>query len=305
MSVPTSPVTGTPLPAIFCVFGAFFLFSCTDAGAKILVTSGMHPAFVSWMRFFVHAILATLFLRIWWLPIRFKPNRLGAHLVRGTMLFSSGLMSFSAVKTLQLVEFISIIFMAPLVITALARILLGETVEWRRWAAVVVGLVGVLIITRPGMGVFGIGHLLAIGAMLAYCVFAIMTRQMSASESQEALLLLPALVAIVCMLPAIPLTGTLPDRAAHWAILLSLGFFGASGHWLLIRAYSIASASSLAPYAYLQMLWTVFFGYALFGDLPDVWTVCGSAVIIASGLYLMHRDRLSRLASRSLSGPTH
>jgi drug/metabolite transporter (DMT)-like permease len=299
MNAPNTGIGGTPLPAIFCVFGAFFLFSCTDAGAKVLVTAGMHPAFVSWMRFLVHAVLATLFLRIWSVPTRFQPKHVAAHLVRGTMLFSSGLMSFSAVQTLQLVEFISIIFMAPLVITALASLVLGEHVEWRRWAAVVVGLLGVLIITRPGLGVFEIGHLLAIGAMLAYCVFAIMTRQMSATESQEALLLLPALVAVIGMFPALPLTGSMPEGPGHWAILLSLGLFGASGHWLLIRAYSIASASALAPYAYLQMLWTVFFGYAIFGDLPDLWTAVGSGVIIASGLYLMHRDRLSRLAART------
>lgn len=296
MSGPVPTGEGTPLPAIFCVFGAFFLFSCTDAGAKTLVLAGMHPAFVSWMRFLVHALLATVMLRAWLDTSRFRANRLGQHIVRGAMLFASGIMSFSALETLQLVEFISIIFMAPLVITALARVMLGEHVEWRRWVAVIVGLAGVLVITRPGMGVFQVGHLLAIGAMLAYCVFVIMTRQMSATESQETLLLLPALVAVVGMLPAIPATGSLPEGAGHWAILLSLGFFGACGHWLLIRAYRIASASALAPYAYLQMLWTVFFGYVLFEDLPDLWTMVGSGVIIASGLYLMHRDRLSRQA---------
>lgn len=293
----------TPLAAILCVFGAFFFFSCADAGAKVLVTSGMNPAFVSWMRFLMHALIAVVLLRIWWLPTRFRPNRIAAHLLRGVMLFASGLMSFSAVATLQLAEFISIIFMAPLIITALASLFLGEHVEWQRWMAVGVGLCGVLIVTQPGIGAFHTGHMLAIGAMLTYCVFTIMTRQMSASESQEALLLLPALVAVIGMLPALPLAMSIPSSALHWAILLSLGVFGVSGHWLLIKAYRTASASALAPYAYLQMLWTISFGYLIFGDLPDIWMIVGAGVIIASGLYLMHRDRLSRLAARSLSNP--
>ncbi|MCV0394879.1 MAG: DMT family transporter [Rhizobiaceae bacterium] len=300
-----SPTAGgaTPLAAILCVFGAFFLFSCTDAGAKTLVLAGMHPAFVSWMRFVVHAILAVLLMRAWWKPGRFLSRRWWAHLLRGAMLFSSGLMAFSALRSLQLVEFISIIFMAPLVITVLASVLLGEHVEWRRWMAVLVGLAGVMVITRPGMGVFQIGHLLAIGAMLAYCVFVILTRFLSATESQETLLLLPALVAVVGMLPAIPAIASLPVGPLHWVILLSLGIFGASGHWLLIRAYRIASASALAPYAYLQMLWTLFFGYMLFGDVPDRWTVVGASIIVASGLYLMHRDRRSHLVASGVAGP--
>ena len=127
--------------------------------------------------------------------------------------------------------------------------------------------------------------------MLTFCVFTIMTRYMSASETQEALLLLPALVAVVGMLPALPYVAAFPSNSAHWLILLSLGLFGAAGHWLLIRAYRTTSASALAPYTYTQMVWTIAFGYLIFGDLPDAWMMVGSTVIIGSGLYLMRRDR--------------
>jgi drug/metabolite transporter (DMT)-like permease len=287
-----------PLSSIFCFFGAFFLFSCTDAGAKYLVLAGMQPPFLSWTRFLVHAVLVSLLLRLWVRPQRFAPANPGAHVLRGILLFLSGLFSFWSLITLQLVEFIAIIFMGPLVITALAQPLLGEKVEWQRWIAVGVGLIGVLVITRPGFGTFKAGHASALLAMLTHSLFVIMTRRMSASETHESLLILPAVVATVFMLPAVPLTGSLPANGLQWAVLLSLGAFAALGHWLFLRAYRTTEASVLAPYAYVQMLWTALFGYFLFGNIPDGWTMLGSAIIIAGGLYLMHRDRLARAQHR-------
>lgn len=289
-----SDVTGPPLSAILGFLGAFFLFSCTDAGAKYLVLAGMEAPFLSWVRFLVHAALAMLFLRLWLRPQRLQASRPIAHIIRGILLFTSGLLAFSSLYTLELVEFIAIIFMGPLVVTVLAGPLLGEEVEFQRWVAVAVGLVGVLIITRPGFGVLKIGHLAALGAMGTHVLFVIMTRRMSVSETPESLLVLPAVVASVMMLPMVPIFGSFPQDGVQWAVMLSLGVFAAAGHLLFIRAYRLAEASVLAPYTYVQIVWTALFGYLLFGNLPDVWTLTGTALIIGCGLFSMHRDRAAR-----------
>jgi drug/metabolite transporter (DMT)-like permease len=89
----------------------------------------------------------------------------------------------------------------------------------------------------------------------------------------------------------------LPPDTLHWLILLSLGFYGGFGHWLLIRAYKLATTAALAPYPYMQMVWMILFGYAVFGQLPDRWTLSGAAIIVASGLYIVHREHRLRLRS--------
>ncbi len=95
--------------------------------------------------------------------------------------------------------------------------------------------------------------------------------------------------------PTLPFSVSLPEDPWHWLILLSLGFWGALGHWFLIRAYRIATASALAPYPYLQMVWMIGFGWLIFDQLPDWWTIGGAAIIVASGLYIVHREHRLRL----------
>lgn len=215
-------------------------------------------------------------------------------------LVGSTVFNFLALKTLQLAETVSIFFVAPMVITALAGPMLGEWAGWRRWLAIAGGFVGVLVITRPGLGTFELGHAYALAAMLSYCFYVIMTRSMGATETAESLIFYSAVAAALLMLPAVPLAGSIPEEPMQWIVLLSMGFAGAFGHWLLIKAYQQATTSALAPYPYLQMVWMVGLGYLVFGQLPDRWILLGAAIIVASGLYIVHRERQLRLASRSL-----
>jgi drug/metabolite transporter (DMT)-like permease len=228
-----------------------------------------------------------------------RPLSLPRQLLRGVFLFGSTLFNFLALKTLQLAETTSIAFFAPMLITALAGPLLGEWAGWRRWAAVLAGLAGVLVITRPGLGLFGIGHAYALAAIFCYCFYVIMTRHMAATETAESLIFYSALAPVVLMLPVVPYAASSPPDGFHLAVLLSLGFFGGFGHWLLIKAYRLASATALAPYPYLQMLWMIGLGYLFFGQLPDGWTLGGAAIIVASGLYIVHREHRLRLRSRT------
>ena len=273
-----------------------------DTSAKYLVLSGMNAVFVSWVRFVVHLVLVLLLLRAWSNRQMFKVGSLPLQLLRGVFLFGSTVFNFLALMTLQLAETVSIFFFAPMIITALAGPLLGEWAGWRRWMAVVVGFVGVLVITRPGVGSFGVGHVYALSAMLSYCFYVIMTRRMGATESPESLIFYSALAPVVLLLPAVPFVASMPEDPFHLVILLSLGFYGGLGHWLVIRAYKIATTSALAPYPYLQMVWMVGLGYLVFHQLPDMWTLAGAAIIVASGLYILYRERVLRL--RRSAGPS-
>ena len=285
--------------ALLLVAGAGLLFSFLDTGAKYLVLSGMAAPFVSWMRFAVHVVLVLVLLRGWSNAATFRPVSLPRQVLRGVFLFGSTLFNFLALNTLQLAETTSIAFFAPMVITALAGPLLGEWAGWRRWAAVLAGFAGVLVITRPGLGLFGIGHGYSLAATFSYCFYVIMTRHMAGTETAETLIFYSALAPVVLMLPVLPYTASAPPDLFHLAVLLSLGVFGAFGHWLLIKAYRMASATSLAPYAYLQMLWMIGLGYLFFDQFPDGWTLGGAAIIVAGGLYIVHREHRLRLRSRT------
>ena len=190
------------------------------------------------MRFAVHVVLVLLLFRGWSNPAMFRTASLPLQVLRGVFLFGSTIFNFLALQTLQLAETTSIFFFAPMVITALAGPLLGEWAGWRRWLAICAGFVGVLVITRPGFGAFEIGHVYALCATLSNCLYVIMTRRMSATETPESLIFYSALAPVVLMLPVGAVHGaSLPPDALHWLILLLLGVFGGVGHWLLIKAY--------------------------------------------------------------------
>jgi drug/metabolite transporter (DMT)-like permease len=281
------------------VLGAGLLFSFLDASAKYLVLGGMAAPFVSWMRFAVHIVLFVVLFRPWTNMRMLRAGSLPLQILRAAFLFGSTFFNFLALNTLQLAQTMSIFFFAPMVITALAGPLLGEWAGWRRWLAIVAGFAGVLVITRPGFGTFELGHVFMLGAMLSYSFYVIMTRSMGATETPESLIFYSALAPVVLMLPVVPSTASMPDGPWQWIILLSLGFYGGFGHWLLIKAYRQATTFALAPYPYLQMVWMIFFGYVVFDQFPDRYTLSGAAIIVASGLYIVHREHWLRLKSRT------
>ncbi|MER8510940.1 DMT family transporter [Mesorhizobium sp. M0199] len=281
------------------MLSVYVFFTFLDTSSKYLVLAGVSALIVAWTRFAVHVLLVGVFLRGWREPLRFRPANLPAHLTRGLLLFGSTMFNILALRTLQLAETTSIYFFGPMVITALAGPLLGEWAGWRRWLAIMSGFVGVLIITRPGIGVFGVGHLFALGSMLSNSFYVIMTRRMSATETSESLILFSALAPAVLLLPTLPFSLSLPQDGWHWFILLMLGVFGAIGHWLLVQAYRLATTTALAPYPYSQMIWMIISGRIVFNQFPDRWTLVGATVIVASGLYIVHREHRLRLHNRA------
>ncbi len=132
---------------------------------------------------------------------------------------------------------------------------------------------------------------LSLCAMTSYAFYAILTRKMHATESSESLLMLSAIVGIVVLLPVAPDAVT-RLHGWHWILAVLMGAFGATGHYALVIAHRLSKASTLAPFVYMQMIWMIIFGYVIFRDIPDGWTLAGAGVIAGAGLYILHRERI-------------
>jgi len=281
----------TPIRGILLIFFACFCFSCLDATAKYLSTD-FQTLQIVWMRFLVHLILAIVLFRVWRNPEVFRSDRKGLQFLRGLALLGSTFFNFLAVKHLQLAETMSIFFAAPLVLTALAGPLLGEWAGPRRWAAIVVGFIGVLIVVQPGTGELHWAAIYSVLAMMCYASYALMTRMLASTDNLIGMLIISAAVATLFMAPAGISVWKTPDNALHWFLLLSTGGWGCLGHWVFIIAHRLAPAPLLAPFIYLQIVWMASLGFIFFGDVPTWTTFLGAAIVIASGLYILYREHV-------------
>lgn len=279
-----------PIKGIVLMCAAAGLFACLDATAKFLGET-MASADLVWLRYTTHVILLAIFLRVWSHFEAFKTDRPWMHVLRGLHLLGATFFNFWALRYLQLAEASAIMFCAPLVVTALAGPLLGEKVGIRRWAAVGVGFVGVLIVTRPGTGAMHWAIILSFAATFNYAMYTLLTRKMNQTENAQSLLMLSALVGVVALSP-VAYSAITSLQGWQWPLAFLMGAFGAVGHYALVVSHRIASASLLAPFIYTQMIWMIIFGYVIFADVPDALTLVGTAIIAAAGLYILHRERV-------------
>ncbi len=175
---------------------------------------------------------------------------------------------------------------------ALSVPLLGEKVGMRRWLAVLVGFCGMLLIVRPGFETIGPGHLVALFGALLWGIYQVLVRFVSeAGDSSETTWLWTAVIGLVATTFVGPFVWTWPTPMG-WILLIAIALIGSLAHLTLIRALSIAEASVLQPYAYTLLLWAALIGYLAYGDIPDRWTFAGAGLILASGLYAWHRERV-------------
>lgn len=282
------------LKAIGLMCMAVTLFSCLDATAKYIVThSGLPTAEVVWLRFVGQVVLMVAILGPSAVPDLLQTNKLGWQLTRSVLMAATTTCNFIAVQYLRLDQTVSIAFLAPLVVAALAGPFLGEWVGWRRAIAIIVGFLGVLIVVRPGFAdvhwAFGVSAL----SMLAYALFMLVTRKLSTFDPPLVTLFYAMLVGTALGAPVALAHWVWPADLWQWLTLLSLGAFGGLGHYLLILAYRLAPASSVSPFLYFQILSMAALGYVIFGDVPDHWSLLGSSVIIGAGMYLVHRERVT------------
>jgi drug/metabolite transporter (DMT)-like permease len=298
---PASPATETlPVKGILLMLTAGALFVCLDAVGKYL-TSDYPVVEITWARFFFHLALFPLLLGAGRWRLVLRTNRIGLHVVRSLLLVGANFLFFLAVKFIPLANATAIGFIAPLLLVAFSVVLLGETVGPRRWAAVAIGFVAVFVIIRPGITGVHWAMFLPIGVALCFSLYQITTRMLGATDHWVTILFFTATGGLVVTSIAVPFVWVSPDLEG-WALMALMGVFGAASHLVLIRAFTIAPASVLAPFAYVQLVWSILAGLILFGDFPDVWTLAGAAVIAASGLYVIHRERQIARAARAAAG---
>jgi drug/metabolite transporter (DMT)-like permease len=279
------------LTGIGLMCGAVLAFACLDATAKYL-NGYMDTMQVVWARY-TGAFVLTLFI---FNPVSrpglMRTRRPVLQLVRSAMLLGSTVTNFLAFRYLQLDQALAILFSTPFIVAVLAGPLLGEWIGWRRWVAILVGFAGVLLVTRPGVGGVHWAALYSVASAAFYALYIVATRVLSKSDTTDTTLFYSNLVGAVAMLPVMPFVWTMPDSLWIVFLMVVFGAFGSFGHYLLIVAHRLAPASVLAPFMYTQLVWATGFGYWVFGDVPSHWTLAGAAVVVASGLYLLHRERV-------------
>jgi drug/metabolite transporter (DMT)-like permease len=280
------------LTGIFLILGAGFLFTVMDAAAKYLAQS--YPVVeIAWGRYLFATLSLPFILHRFGGLGTIRSKRLGLQLLRSFFLLCSTVVFWLAVKFIPLADGTAISFVGPLMLTALSVPFLKEKVGPRRWAAVLVGFAASLIIIRPGWGMAQPAALLPLVSSAAFAAYAICTRLLSRSDAWTTTLIWSSLLGLILLSLWVPFEWRSPDLAG-WLGLAFLGLIGSLGHLLLILAYARAPASTLAPLSYVQLIWSTAIGFVWFGNFPDHWTLAGGAIIAASGLYVIHRERLRR-----------
>jgi drug/metabolite transporter (DMT)-like permease len=287
-----------PLRGALLIMTAVAMFVVMDSISKYLSRFYPVPAIV-WARYAFHLLLVVVALGPRLGLDLVRTRRLAAQLVRGLLLAASTLFFVFGIKQMPLAETSSITFIAPVLVTLMAAFILKEKVELARWLAVAGGFVGVLIIIRPGSGVFTWASVLPLGSAACFACYQILTRKLANLESPYTSIFYAGLVGSVIMSLALPYVWILPHSASHALLFVAIGIIGGASHLILIKAYDCAPASRLAPFSYTQLIWVMLSGYLVFGDFPDHWSLIGIGVIVASGIYIATHQRLTELQQRS------
>lgn len=264
-----------------------FLFSIMDSIAKSL-TQRHHPLQVVWARYTSQTVIAFLVLSPF-LTKLLRTKHIGLQLARSAFLFGATCSFFTSLKFIPIGSATAVFEIAPLFITILGFFVLREKVGPRRWIGVSLGLVGAMIIIRPGAEVFSPVALLPALAALFFAGYAISTRFLGQDESPWTSFLYTALIGCIasCFIaPNVWTTPTLSDAG----LMTSMGIVGGIGHFLLIRAFTMTEASFLAPFSYITLLFNGLWGFLFFFEVPDAATILGAVIIVGAGVYVWYRE---------------
>ncbi len=289
---PQAPASSRPSVAIALVLAAMFGFAVMDGLTKILSRSVPIPQ-ILWVRFCVFSCMTLALLAMGPQPLRtlVRSNRPFLQFSRALLLMIESGMFMLAFSLMPLADVHAIAALAPLCVVALSVPILGEKVGWRRWTAVGTGLIGVLLIVRPGFSRIEPPVLIALAGAIMWAAYQVMVRLCSRVDHADTTSLWTAVVGLAATTLVGPFMWVWPD-AKGWAFLAAISLLGSLGHIALIRAIAMTQPSLLQPYNYTLFVWAVVVGWLLFGDVPDAWTWSGAAIIIASGIYVWHRERV-------------
>jgi drug/metabolite transporter (DMT)-like permease len=281
-----------PFKGIALILSSTVFLGVSDVTAKYL--SATLPSIeIAWLRFLVFAMIMVPAMVPGSPLFALKTGNVGLQLMRGAALLGSSLFFISGLRYLPIAEASATGFVSPLFVTALSIVFLSEKVGVRRWLATAIGLLGVLIILRPGSSAFHPAAFFPIVSALAWAATLIMTRMMSGREHAITIMTYSSIAGVAILSVLVPFAWVTPSwQAIAFGVLI--GVFSTAGQWIVVLAFRYADASVLAPFSYTQLLWVSILGFLIFGELPDVWTVIGAAFIVGSGLYTAHRERVRR-----------
>ena len=288
----STPQSSRVFHGILLMLAAGFGFTLMDAAAKYM-TQRYPIVEVAWGRYLFHALSLPLIVGRFGGLSTVRSRNLWVQLLRSLLLLASTVFFWLALRFIPLADATAVGFVGPLILTALSVPFLGEKVGTRRWAAVCVGFLGALVIIRPGPNMAQPAALLPLLSASSFAGYAICTRILSRSDSWATTIIWSSVVGLVVLSVLVPLDWHTPD-ATGWLGMAILGALGSGAHLLMILAYARAPASTLAPLSYIQLITSTALGYFLFGSFPDRWTLIGGCIVAASGLYVIHRERLRR-----------
>lgn len=270
---------------------SMFLFAVMDAISRVLTRDmGLSVAQILWVRFVIFFLFAVAIVG----PKRFLPAFRSAlpriQLLRAVgVIFEIGIFIL-AFRYLPLGDVHAVAAAAPLIVLALSAVMLHERVTLAIWLAVVVGIVGVAVVMRPGLRDFSWFHAIPVLGALSWGFYQTLVRLVSRRDSADTTLVYTVVVGVALTTCVGPFFWK-PPTPAGWGLLLLSGLLGAGAHFALIKAYEACSAARLQPYGYTLVLWAIVVGFVALGEFPDIWTVLGAAIVAGAGLFALLRER--------------
>lgn len=272
------------------------VFTSMDAVVKYLSLEGYPTIQILFFRSALAFVPVSLFIVANGGFRTLRTQRPFGHVLRAAVGLSAMGVIFWALHTLPISEVVAIMFAAPIFMTVLSIPLLGEKVGIRRWTAVVVGFIGVLVILRPDVGL-DVTVLIVIGGTVLYALAMILVRRLSDTEPSATIVFFFTLAGTLMMAALVPFGWVEPSTPLDWLLLVSVGLIGGTAQLIMTYAIRFAPISVLAPFEYSAMLWAMGFDVVLFSVFPEVATLWGAGIIAATGLYIVHRE--TRLRARA------
>ena len=269
---------------------AWLILPIMDAIAKYLSYS-LPILQITWFRFFFSAVITGIFIYLFSRKSFVRSKNIKSQVLRGILLLTSSLLFFYAISVISLAKALTLAFICPLIVTTLSPYFLKERVGRRRWTAVIVGFLGVLLVIRPGIVEFNWASLASLGTGLCYAIYLIVTRSLKDTDNGLLTLLLTSIIGTVVLSIYLPFVWVNPSLN-QLLLAVNMGFIAALAHGLIIISYNYSDASKLAPLGYFEIIPNIIIGYIWFSDLPDKYTVLGLLVIILSGVYVFRREQI-------------
>lgn len=277
-----------PGRGIAFALAGIFIFSSQDAIAKWLAAD--YPVMeIIFFRALFALVPAAVFMFASGGFQTLRTQRLRIHLIRSFMLTGALACYYLAIRTIPLADAVAIVFAAPLFMTALSVPILGERVGPRRWAAVMIGFLGVIVVAHPGSELFGTAAILVVISSAFYAGAMIATRGLTRTDTSAAILIYHYLVSIAVAGAILPFQWVTPTPGDAVAFV-TIGLMGGVGAFCAVQGFRYAAVSVIAPFDYTMLLWATLYGWLLWSDLPGPAVLAGVAIIVASNLYILHRE---------------